>query len=509
MFMTSLSKSALWIKMQEYYHNIGPEAWQDEVVPLQISSNKNLAAAYANVIVAQILDWRASHPNTDSPEPFYIIEVGTGHGKLSFYLLKCMQELLQNFNMPPSTVKLVMTDIAIKNVASWRDHPSFNEWFANGCLDVAEFNAMCDTEIKLQFSGTTLKHGSLSKPVFMLCNYLFDSLSHDAFQVRDHKLYEVQIKINSDADWQEYFAQAKFDFTYNPISTDYYEDAALNKILADYEQRLPNATFTIPIGGIDCINTVKKFSKHHMVLLLADKGHANTELFDDDSEPDISVHGSISLMVNFDALRQYFELNAGTAMLMNNCAAEFQVACLVTKHAMGLPFTKHAFQQSFTGACPQDLISLCYIDDDINTDFKNLDQMLAILNLTLWDPNIVCDMHDTLTDLIEDAELTVEQDLIIMRGVKIAWEYFFKLEKTQDLPFAIGSIYYAIDEYELALKFFLLSIQEFGENAENLYNIAIAYQALDQDSTAKEYAQRTLALDSKYTSARELLEELN
>lgn len=506
--MSSLSNSALWVKMQEYYHNIGPEAWQNEVVPMQISSNKNLALAYANVIIAQILDWSALNPNADYIEPFYVIEVGTGHGRLSFFVLKCLQELLPTFKLPTTCVKLVMTDIATKNVTMWKEHPAFQPLFAAGCLDVAEYNAMQDTEIKLQISGTTLKHNTLNKPLFMVCNYLFDSLSHDAFQVRDHKLYEVQIKINSDADWEQYFAKAKFDFTYNPISTDYYQDPALNKILKHYETNLDDATFTIPIGGVQCINTVKHFTNQHLVLLLADKGHATTELFDDISEPDISVHGSISLMVNFDALRQYFVLQQGEAIMMGNDAAEFQVACFITKHNTPCPNTAHAFCQSFNGACPQDLISMCYIDDDINTDFKNIDHLLALLNLMLWDPSTVYDMHDTLIDLIESSELTMEQDLIIQRGLKIAWDYYFKLEKSQDLPFALGSIYYAIDEYETALKFFKLSLQEYGENSDNLYNIAIAYQALDNDTEAKNFARRTLAVDAKYVAAKELLAEL-
>ena len=73
--MSSLSKSALWSKMQEYYNNIGPEAWQDELVPLQISSNKHLAYDYAKIIVAQINDWYNSHPTLDKTleEPFHII----------------------------------------------------------------------------------------------------------------------------------------------------------------------------------------------------------------------------------------------------------------------------------------------------------------------------------------------------------------------------------------------------------------------------------------------------
>ncbi len=506
--MTSLSKSALWIKMQEYYHNIGPQAWEDELVPLQISSNKNLALSYANIITAQILDWYTQNPSSDKIEPFYIIEIGTGHGKFGFYVLKCLSEQLATYSLPASLIKLVMTDVAAKNIASWDQHPAFQPFVKSGNLDYALFNAMSDQQINLQHSKTTIQPKSLNKPVFMLCNYLFDSLSHDAFQVRDHKLHEVQIKISSEADWEEYFAQAKFSYEYIPVSTDYYADPVLNKILAHYEHELNDATFMIPVGGIDCIKTVQQFSKQHMVLLLADKGQAAPDLFDDLAEPDISVHGSVSLMVNFDALRQYFVENQGHALSMPNQSVDFQVACYVTKPGFPIPNTIHAFNQTLTGASPQDIINLCYIEDEVNTNFKTLDQLLAILNLTLWDPNIFYDMNDTLIDLIEETEITVEQDKALLYGAKLAWQYFFKLEKTQDIPFALASLYYALDEYELAADFYQLSIKEFGANAENLYNMAITYQALDQFEKARDFAQQALKADDKYSAARELLSEL-
>jgi len=507
--MTSLSKSELWIKMQDYYNNIGPEAWSDEVVPMQISSNKNLARAYANIILAQINDWHMNNPKTD--EPFHIIEVGAGHGKFSFYVLKCLQEFLPQFNLSMNQIKFIVTDIAEKNIEYCEQHTAFKPWVESGIIDFALFNAMTDKEIKLRNSGTVVKQGDLNKPVFMLCNYLFDSLSHDAFQVRNGKLHEVQIKIDGDADWEEYFAKAKFSYEYLPIETNYYDDQHLNEILKHYEQELDDGTFMIPIGGIDCVTAVQKFTNAHLVLLIADKGHATINLFDDLTEPDITEHGSISLMVNFEALKRYYSAKNGEAMLMANNSVDFQVACYCTEPKDPIPHTQHAFMQELSGASPQDIVDLCYYEDMPSNFYKNIDQVLAILNLTLWDPNIFHDFHECLLDMIEaeDDGISVEQDNALLNGMKLAWEYFFKLEKTADLPFALGSVYYAIDEYEEALKFYKLSMQEFGVNAENLYNIAITHQALDEDDEAKQFAQKSLSMDPEYNAAKELLEELD
>ncbi len=504
--MTSLSKSKLWEKMQEYYNNIGPEAWQEEVVPLQISSNKNLARAYANIILAQINDWHMHNPQTN--EPFYIIEIGAGHGKFSYYVLKCLQEFFPNFNLPLNSIKFIVTDVAEKNIEMCEQHPAFKDFINQGVVDFAIFNAMDDKEIKLRHSGQTIKQGDFTKPIFMLSNYLFDSLAHDAFQVRDKKLHEVQIKIDSDADWEEYFAKAKFSYEYLPVNTDYYEDPVLNQILTSYEKDLDDNTFMIPIGGIDCVNELKKFTSAHLVLLLADKGHANIALFDELNEPDITEHGSVSLMVNFDALKRYFLACKGEAMLMANTSVDFQVACYCTEPKHPIPHTKHAFMQELSGASPQDIVDLCYYNDEVSDFYKNLDQMLAILNLTMWDPNIFHDFSEMILDKIEEEDISIEQDAALLHGMQIVWDYFFKLEKTADLPFALGSIYYALDEYELAIKFYKLSIDEFGINADNLYNLAITYQAMDDDPTARDYAKQTLNLDPEYTAATDLLAEL-
>lgn len=506
--MTALSKSALWSKMQEYYNNIGPEAWQDELVPLQISSNKILAQSYANVIVGQINDWYATHTKANNEEPFYIVEIGAGHGKFGFYVLKQLQEKMAQYDLPFDLIKFIMTDIAEKNVESWLAHPALKPWLESGALDCAKFNAMSDKQMVLKHSGDTIKPGSLQKPIFMICNYLFDSLSHDAFQVRKHKLFEAQIKIESDADWENYFAKAKFTYNYEPVDTNYYSDPSINKILEHYCRTLEDGTFNIPIGGIECINSLKQFTKEHLVLLLADKGQATSRFFDDLEDPDIDIHGSISLMVNFDGLAHYFKNNNGTALLMQNQSVDFQVACYITQAEGKMLHTKNAFWQAMSGASPQDIVSLCYLDDEINTNFKNLDQLLAMLNLTMWDPNIYYDLHEMILDRIDIEEITVEQDMALLEGSERVWEYFFKLEKTQDLPFALGGVYYALDEYELGLKYFKLSVEQFGENAENLYNMAISFQALDQDDKAADYARRALKFDPNYTEAKELLAEL-
>ena len=226
--------------------------------------------------------------------------------------------------------------------------------------------------------------------------------------------------------------------------------------------------------------------------------------------PDIQVHGSISLTVNFDFIRRYIEKIGGTAITLENSATEFQVACFISKGETNLSHTKMNFANSLQGMSPQDAIHLCYQNDEPRDDFNSLDELIGLLNTVSWDPSLFYDLYEPLLTYIEDEEegINLEQEITIIENLPKVYEYFFKLERDQDLPFAIASVYYALDLFDKALYFYKLSIESFGENAENLFNLAICYQMLEQYDTSKLYANKSIELDPDYTPSLELLEEL-
>ncbi|CAN0176913.1 unnamed protein product, partial [Laminaria digitata] len=53
----------------------------------------------------------------------------------------------------------------------------------SGQLDMAIFDAVNDTTIRLSRSGTLLGPGTCVNPICVVANYLFDTLCHDIFQV--------------------------------------------------------------------------------------------------------------------------------------------------------------------------------------------------------------------------------------------------------------------------------------------------------------------------------------
>lgn len=510
--MSSLSKSKLWEMMHAYYDNLGPEAWAEEIVPLQISSNLSLAKTYADLIISNINDWLINSYTkpSDSIEPFYIIEVGAGHGKFGFYMAKTLQKMLENYEIQSSSVKYIMTDISDQNIASWKNHSALQEFFQSGILDVANFNAISDTELNLQFANTKILPKSLKTPVFMICNYLFDTLPHDAFYIKNNKLFETNIEITSTDNWKEYFEKAQYKFTNIEVNcSDYYQDQTLNNILCDYQQQVDNCSVVIPTGGFDCVKTIANFTQDSMMLLIADKGYSHTDLFDEDEKPDISFHGSVSLMVNFDAIAKYFTANNGASLLMNTKTSEFQVGCFIQNNNYNIPNTRHSFDRNLGAFSPQDLFNLSYNDDEANESINTIDQIISLLNMCDWDSNIFCDFADNLIELIEENEVDIEQEANLVYGATKAWEYFFKLEKSQDLAYAVGGVFYALDMNAKAIEYYRVSVETFGEYDENLYNLAICLQLEEQEAEAKVIAKRILEINPEYDLARDLLKELS
>lgn len=505
-----LSKSILWQQMQKYYEQLGPDAWQEDIVPYQITTNKLLAHLYTTLINSAIYDHVNESKKTET-ETFYILELGAGHGKFSFYICK----FLEFFNLYNKfKIVYIASDISPKNIAAWQNHPQLQKYINNQQLDFAKFNAETDQEIYLINSKKTIKPQSLNNPMFIIANYIFDSLANDAFKYENNQLFATIIDLSAN-NKSFSFESFKYKYSYELINDDYYDKSIFNQILLEYKNQLKNGSFLIPIGALQAIENIKNFSKQHTIFLVADKGNIDIVDFIQIEDPNIAVHGSISFMVNFHAIETFFALTGGSSMITPNSYTDLQIGCFITNNNINSNkhnLLKFIATQALYDVNPQNLINLCYANDQINS-WHNLDQILAVLAVSKWDPDLFYDLSDQLLafteKLIKKKQFNMEQEHAISCGLKLVWECFFKLEKNQDLPFVLANIYYAIEEFELALKFFEISIEEFGETVEAWHNIALCYYSLEKYSLAKKFAKKALQINEKYMASKKLLTELS
>ncbi|MGI9214866.1 MAG: SAM-dependent methyltransferase, partial [Gammaproteobacteria bacterium] len=319
-----LSESIIWEQVQKYYEELGPVAWQQDIVPYQITSNKIIAHLYATLINAAIFD----NHNTNREEPFYILELGAGHGKFSFYLCKFLEsfDLYNKLN-----IVYIASDISLKNIEAWQQHPQLEKYIKNKQLDFACFNASKDQQICLINSQKIITENSLNNNLVVIANYIFDTLAHDAFKINNHKLFASSINLNYKAKFC--LQKIKCKYSHKLINPEnYYDNPVFNQILLEYQKQLKHGTFLLPIGALQAINNIKMFSKKSTVFLAADKGNVNLEDFKSKDEPNIATHGSISFMVNFHAIDRFLNLTQGISIISPNAYTDLQIACLISKN---------------------------------------------------------------------------------------------------------------------------------------------------------------------------------
>jgi SAM-dependent MidA family methyltransferase len=133
----------------------------------------------------------------DRNEPLYIIELGAGSGKFSYFMLKALEEMKSVLDFPFDKIVYVMTDFTENNFKFWHNHPALKKYFESGRLDAAICNATEDREITLWKSGKVLGPGCSVNPICIVANYLFDTLYHDIFQVENNVLSEGLVSTGS------------------------------------------------------------------------------------------------------------------------------------------------------------------------------------------------------------------------------------------------------------------------------------------------------------------------
>jgi hypothetical protein len=203
---TPLRASALWPLQDAFYKGEGVSCWKGGRLPFFVTSNAFVASCYARTVMGFLRDWLASSPVRASSTPppraacMHVLELGAGHGRLSFLVLRELLDLwaLEHGGAAePPPVRFVVTDVAPWGPAFWAAHESLARFVAAGLLDFAVFDAAGGGPLRLTVSGEVLAPGSLSAPVVALANYVFDTLRADNFRCVDGALQQAHAALFS------------------------------------------------------------------------------------------------------------------------------------------------------------------------------------------------------------------------------------------------------------------------------------------------------------------------
>lgn len=106
---------------------------------------------YARLILGYLKDCFGScvsSMHVDIRRPIYIVELGAGSGKFSYYVLKKLMDLREFWPKTGIQVpfKYIMTDITEANIAFWRKHPKFKPFIEVIILQIIGVDGLLPNE---------------------------------------------------------------------------------------------------------------------------------------------------------------------------------------------------------------------------------------------------------------------------------------------------------------------------------------------------------------------------
>jgi Putative S-adenosyl-L-methionine-dependent methyltransferase len=454
--ITALSESPVWELQREWYEARATQAFAE--VPHQVVDNPFVSAAYARVVFGYLRD---TAPDPD--EPLYIVELGAGAGRFAHGFTRELEALLDATPLELPQVVYVMTDVAESTLADWAANPLL----ANAMIDFAHFDVGSTETLQLRRRGIALD--ALANPLVVIANYIFDSVPTDAFAIEGERLEECRLSVEGDD-----IETMDLSFERHPAQLPHYGDPELDDLIEHYMETLEDSVVTIPRAAIECLRRLQALSGGRMLLLTADKAYTTETGLSGRREPELSRHGSFSLMVNLHAFGLWARGRGGDMLDGGDRHTTIAVVALLLGEGEHLE-TRQAYDDAIERFGPDDLMTLSE-GLEKSAEHMSAAELASVLRLTLWDSFTLMGIADTLLGKIAEADEATREDL--RDALYEVYERHYPVPGEGDLPFTLGLLLYELDDFEEALACFEASREQYGDDAATLHNIKLCRDQL-------------------------------
>lgn len=507
-----LSESAIfWSLQRPYFDTQGVHAWTGSV-PFFVTSNQFIARRYAQLINAYLAD-RQSHATGAKQETVYILELGTGSGQFSFYVLKHLSRLMQVYGSAAPKFCYVMTDFTENNIQYWQTHPALQPYIRDLKLDFAHYDMENDQSIDLINQSITLKKDGTRTPLIVLANYIFDTVTCDAFYINNYKTQELQLSLHTTADNMQndkIIDTKKIKTTFQTKDIDintYYQDEKINNILAFYQKNIEQSNVLIPVASLRSIAHLFDISQNDCMIISSDKGKTTLSEIDHTQEPHIAFHGSVSFSVNFDAITRYIAQHQGEAYIPEPRRGIRTVLYLNAPQKMEqCPRLMQEIDQSIEGFSPADFF-LCYRQFIENDHTPTLNTLNAQLAFCLFDTHVFKKLLPRILKAIVEANALAKNKL--RSNLEKIANSFYIMPHCHDVFHSIAECHFAMGDYQLAKAYFTQSQQTFEDSDITLYNLSLCNIQLNKLSAAIEQLNLAHRLNPNNTDVINLLKKIN
>lgn len=513
----TLDHSILWSWIRHYYTHGGLDVWSEGDIPFHITNTPILAAEWAKSILAYCRDFWSSQ-QIDSTRPIEVFEFGPGTGRHAFYLLrelKRIEPLTRSFCPGGLRFRLHLAELGKKGLDSLSAHENFQEAFADGSLVLHLFDITEDEAPRHYFPpGMTLALPS-PNPVFVITNYILDSLPHDVLRVSEqktslgHTLLEVKdLKKGQEPTSLKDLGERivlKFEFPDEPAT---YPDDGWNEVVRHYSRLGGETHVPFPTSALRLCGRCARWSQSAVVMLVADKSFTTMSQLVELEAPELVPHGGgFSFNANLHALGFLAQRLGGRADHSSSRDGTLDLSHVVFP-SPGVDTEGWSFLESEYRL--EELDSFHAVDrfrtkesvDDLDPKYS-LRLSLDILRLTGFDPQVLYELSDHILEALEHEEenlVEMEEELADMLPRVLPLVY--PLPDDTDAAFEVGRIAYRIESYELARKAFLMSLQQYGEDARTFFNLGLIWYYRDSYELAVEEFEKALSLRSDYAEAK-------
>ena len=506
--MTRFDQSMIWSLLHRFYAEAGPEAWSSHIVPQRSTSNAFCADTYA-AIVAAFFKELAAEGNSKPP---VIIELGGGSGRFAWQFLNRLINYHFGDGVECPEFTYLLTDGAAKNVEGWKQKDRFAPLFESGVLEVAQLLIESDPVIRTD-NGDLKPADFADRPVIIIANYLFDSITSNMVRIRNHGIEQVYVELQSTT--QGFlkkpitsFASLTSRFESRPVKGDPTGHPFIDAALRRYAERPGDFHVVIPRT---CIEFIEKFLNRDTPLLLL----AGDLAYSDPSEFALAnpliFDSYFAHNTNLHIFGELFGAHGGAMQSQRHKDINFScnLFSLPGKNRwqdLGLGRTRETAQALLKDFNPYDAHELIDLVEG-SARHMSIRQAMALIRFARFDPDVAAICLPQLLRNVEQGEERIDRQQIYETYMEAFRAY---LPDGSDVYFDCGmaELFMLLDYNTQALNLIDHTIREFGESAPRRFASAMALLNLGDDARAEQAARRALALDPQFAPALRMIADL-
>jgi tetratricopeptide (TPR) repeat protein len=510
-----LESSVIWSWMRNYYAQGGMAVWSSGDVPFHITNTPLLAAEWAKSVLAFVRDF-GRLGLLDPNEYIEVFELGPGTGRHAYFLLLELQKLktlTEAVFGQKLKFRIHLAELGESGLKSLSEHPNLEEALDSGELMLHQFDIESDLRPSQFYPRKTELVLPSVNPVFVIGNYILDSLSHDVVRVNSGQLRRGLTKLSvkglaNGADpmtMPNLGEKIKLTFSYGdePIQ---YDEPHWNDLVGLYRNLEEETFLPFPTSSLRLAQRARKWSKVATCFLVADKSFTELDQMAELEEPELVPHGGgFSFNANLHAFGALALKCGGQAHHTSTRDGTLELSHVVFPASDVDPdwsLAEARFRcvelESFNA------IDRFRVKESVDDHLKNcsLRLCLDLIRLTGFDPETFYELSDNiLKGLQEESEEMVEMEEELIDILPYCLDLIYPLPDEVDVAFEIGRVAYRLDLYELACHAFTLSLGLYGKDPRTHFNLGLTWYYRSRYKKASEEFGIALELDPDYDEA--------